>query len=237
MQTRVLNVCLHDVVSDVSDAKTIYDTTWRQAEEVATLLQKLQSEQVIDSYHVFFDDGYESALNVVQDINFDVDNENIHLAIITDDIGKPGKLTKKDIVLLADQGFTIDSHGASHVALAIFKEEVLQSSPIGGDYDNTPRGKGNVLSDQGIQYQLFESGEVITSITGRQPVSFVLPYGLYNKEVVYQAAKSNYQRVYTCDAAFDCGQFLAPRLLITQENINHLSTLIESLPMQPKFLI
>ena len=71
------------------------------------------------------------------------------------------------------EGFSIDSHGASHAALAIFIKDVLQSSPIGSEYRNTPYGKSNILSIQEIKYQLVESYEAITHIIGYSPTFFL----------------------------------------------------------------
>lgn len=237
MQTKSLNICLHDVVKDTSGLRTVYDTAWQQVKDIVELLEKLRTEKVIDSYHIFFDDGYKSSLRVVQDIDFGVSNKNIHLAIITNDIGKPNKLTAKDIMKLSNQGFTIDSHGVSHAALAIFAKGSLLPSLVGGNYKNTTYGKGNVLSTQEIQYQLIESSTSLAAILGYAPASFVLPYGLYNKEVISLTTGSSYSRIYTCDSALDGGQFLAPRLLVTQKNINHLESLIKTLPLRPKLLV
>ncbi len=237
MSLKSVNICLHDVVASASEVKTIYDTTRQQVEDIVKSLQRLRAEEVIDSYQIFFDDGYKSSLNVATDVKFGIDNENIHLAIITDDIGKPNKLTKEEIVLLSEKGFAIDSHGVSHAALAIFKDDVLQSSPEGGVYRNMPYGKQSILSTQEMNYQLTESSKHLASITGSPIVSFVLPYGLYNHEVIHQAVQNGYYRIYTCDAALDDGQFLASRLLVTQENIERFEVIVRSLPTQPKLLI
>lgn len=236
MRDRVLNICLHDIVADTTEVKTIYDITLRQLEDIAESLQKFRTEKAIDSYQIFFDDGYKSALDVVNSIDLGISNAGVHLAIITDDIGKSNKLTESDLVLLSQREYSIDSHGVSHAALAVFNDELLQTSPSNGTYKNMPYGKSNVLSNKEIAYQLIESSKRLVSITDSSPTAFVLPYGLYNKEVVYRAAQSGYCRIYTCDAALDTGQFLAPRLLITQENIEEFKELVLSLSIYPKYL-
>lgn len=236
MKTRRLNVCLHDIVRTSDDINTIYDITRQQLEELVHSLQELQSKSAISSYVLFFDDGYKSALEVVQTMDLGIDNNDVHMAIITGDIDKPGRLTRNDISSLAHNGFAIDSHGVSHAALAIFVDDSLQLSPLDGRHRNSPRGKNLALSVQEIQYQFTESGKTILDVTGKQPSSFVLPYGLYNKEVVYQAANTNYQRLYTCDSSFDNGQVLAPRLMITQDNIKQLDILVDQLPDYPRLL-
>ncbi len=237
MHAKILNLCLHDVVPNKSDVKTVYDTTFQQVEEIIKLLKKLRSQGIIDSYRIFFDDGYKSVLDVLHNINLGVSSNNIYMAIITDHIGRSNKLAKEDIILLSKQGFNICSHGVSHAALAIFLEDTLQPSPKNGDYHNMSYGKESVLSVQEIKFQFIESGNVIRAITGLQDLSFVLPYGLYNKDVVDQAVNTSYRRLYSCDSAFDYGQFLAPRLLVTQENIDGLDKLIKELPNRAKLLI
>lgn len=237
MRDKVLNICLHDIVAGTAEVKTIYDITLRQLEKIVESLQKFRTEKTIDSYRIFFDDGYRSSLSVVDGIDLGVDNADVHLAIITDDIGKPNKLTESDIKLLSQKGYSVNSHGTSHAALAIFLNGVLQSSPQNGTYRTMTHGKSHRLSDKEISYQLIESSKRLASITGFPPTDFVLPYGLYNKEVVYQAAQSGYHRIYTCDAALDTGQFLAPRLLITQENIKEFKRLVQNLSVYPELLI
>jgi len=236
VRSKRLNICLHDIVETAQDVRSVYDLTKAQLKELLDLLQVMRSQKVIDSYEIFFDDGYQSVWGVVRDGGFGIENKDIHLAIITDHIDEPGKLTSGQIVRLAERGFSIDSHGVSHAALAIFIEDALQSSPRSGSYKNSPYGKSRVLSVQQIQYQLIESSRSIASITGCEPCSFVLPYGLYNEHVVYSIANTRYRRVYSCDAAFDSGQMLAPRLLVTQENINQLESIIIKLPQYPKLL-
>ena len=237
MQDKVLNICLHDIVADIDEVKTIYDITLRQLDNIVKSLQKFRTEKIIDSYKIFFDDGYKSALDVVNSVDLGISKADVHLAIITDDIGKSNKLTESDITLLSQKEHSIDSHGVSHAALAVFNDELLQISPSNGVYKNMPYGKSNVLSDKEIAYQLIESSKRLASITGSLPTAFVLPYGLYNQEVVYQAVQSGYYRIYTCDAALDTGQFLAPRLLVTQENIEKFTELVLNLSTYPKYLI
>lgn len=49
MRNKVLNVCLHNIVSDATEIKTIYDITLQQLENVIKLLQKFRAEKTIDS--------------------------------------------------------------------------------------------------------------------------------------------------------------------------------------------
>ncbi len=43
------------------------------------------------------------------------------------------------------------------------------------------------------------------------------------------STSSQYEKLYTCDAGYDTGQFLSPRLLVTQDNIDHIEEVILSL--------
>lgn len=81
-------------------------------------------------------------------IDLGINNADTHFAIITDDIGESDKLTESDIMILSRKGYSIDSHGVSHAALAIFNDDLLQVSPENGIYRNMPYGKSNILSDE-----------------------------------------------------------------------------------------
>ncbi len=232
-----LNICLHNIVATVDDIETIYDLTKTQLFKVVEVLKDLRLQSAITSYEIFFDDGYKSARDIMEYIDFGIDKKNIHIAIITDLTNEPGRLTDDDIISLAQEGYTIDSHGTSHAALAVFSNDVLQESPRGGKYQNSNRGKSRAITTEEIKYQLLESYEALTNITNISPNAFVLPYGLYNQQVVYLAANTAYRRIYTCDSAFDSGQFLAPRLIITQETVDQLDTEIRQLPSSPHLLV
>lgn len=216
-----LNICLHNIVNDKSEIETIYDLTRSQLHELLSILIKLRSSGKIYSYELFFDDGYKSIINIAREFDFGINNSEVHGAIITDHIGLDNKLSAEDLKWLVKQGFSIDSHGVSHAALAIFQDQDLQTTKPGGIYHNKPYGKLSSLSEEEVKYQLIESGKKLKEVTGIYPSSFVLPYGLYNDIVASIATRfSSYTRLYTCHDAFDNGLFLAPRLLITQENIN-----------------
>ena len=134
MQTKSLNICLHDVVKDTSGLRTVYDTAWQQVKDIVELLEKLRTEKVIDSYHIFFDDGYKSSLRVVQDIDFGVSNKNIHLAIITNDIGKPNKLTAKDIMSSSPK--TINHNSLAIEALHFMEDHSISQLLVVDDSNN-----------------------------------------------------------------------------------------------------
>lgn len=230
MVSKKLNICLHNIVLEDSATETVYDLAISQLETLIRTLKRLKDAGYLSSYEIFFDDGYESFRKIAERLDFGVENRFIHIAVITEQIGSKGKLNHTDLSWLDSEGFSIDSHGVSHAALATFSDGVLQNTPKGGEYRNMPYGKTNPLSEQEVLYQLKVSSKKLESTLLTQPVNFVLPYGLYNRSTIMIAASStHYQRIFTCDAAFDGGQYLAPRLLITQENINSFESIVHGL--------
>lgn len=221
MTVRTLNICLHNIVNDISEVISIYDLTKSQLANLEIILEKFRSKGVFTSYELFFDDGYKSFIELARNYDFKIKKDFIHAAIITEKLNSDNYLTLDDVKWINNAGFSIYSHGVSHAALAIFNEKKLQNTTVGTRYRNMPYGKGNLLESEEVKYQLIESSKFLQSITGHQPNSFVLPYGLYNEQTVFIAStSSSYHRLYTCDKAYDVGQFLAPRLVVTQDNIN-----------------
>lgn len=227
---RKINICLHNIVPDSSSVRTIYDLTFDQLDGLTATLKGLIHDSHIDTYDIFFDDGYQSFRGAVEKVDFGIERSQVHAAVITEQIGKEGKLTSADLKWASEQGYSIDSHGVSHAALAIFRGGELQRTGQGGEYRNMPYGKGAKLTENEVLYQLKESALAIEKNTNYSSSSFVLPYGLYNySTVVLAAIGSNYKRVYTCDVGLDSGQYLAPRLLITQDNIGSIKGIINKL--------
>lgn len=230
MVSKKLNICLHNIVLENSAIETVYDLAINQLEVLVRTLKRLKNTGHLSSYEIFFDDGYKSFRQIAEKLDFGIENRFIHTAIITEQIGSKGKLNQVDLSWLDSKEFSIDSHGVSHAALAIFADDVLQSTPKGGEYRNMPYGKTTSLSEQEVLYQLKVSARKLESTLFTQPVNFVLPYGLYNNSTIMIAASlTHYKRIFTCDVAFDDDQYLAPRLLITQENINSFESIIHSL--------
>ena len=139
-------------------------------------------------------------------------------------------MSPEDVKWIHEAGFSVYSHGVSHAALAIFNQKTLLNTPLLGIYQNRPYGKDAALEEAEVKYQLIESSNYIESMIGIEPKSFVLPFGLYNEQTVFIAAAfSSYAKLYTCDKAFDTGQFLSPRLLVTQDNIDNIENEVMAL--------
>lgn len=230
MNEKTVNICLHNIVENSSLIKSIYDLTFNQLKTLTDDLIALKNNNYISDYNIFFDDGYRSFIEVSRKINFGVSNNQIHLAIITGQIGTAGKLNNNDLKEINRQGFSIESHSVSHASLALYLDGVLIDTPKNGLYRNMPYGKKYVLSEQEVLYQLKKSAEDLINSLNLEQISFVLPYGLYNQTTVDIATKNtSYKRLYTCDVAFDKGQYLAPRLIVTQENISNFCAQIKCL--------
>lgn len=230
MTNRVLNICLHNIVNDASELKTIYDLTISQLTKLEMILEEFRNKGLFTSYVLFFDDGYKSFINLARSHDFKIDRKFIHAAVITERLNSDNHLTSEDVCWLHDAGFSIDSHSVSHAALAIFKEEKLQNTPTDKTYRNMPYGKSELLGSEEVRYQLIESINYLQVILGKRPDAFVLPYGLYNEQTVFIASTStSYNRLYTCDKAYDIGQFLSPRFLVTQDNIKTIADEIMNL--------
>lgn len=223
---RNLNICLHNIVNDESDIVSIYDLTVAQLQELNNRIMSRQGRDY-DSYTFYFDDGYKSFSSIVSRINLGVDKANIRCAIIVDQIGEPGKLTLDEIQALSADGYGIDSHGMSHAALATFEDGKLMPTVNDGNYRNRPYGQGAVLSEKEVLFQLIESKTNLENSLHGSVNDFVLPYGLYNDQVLQIIlAKTTYKRILTCHPGIDTGQILAPRLLITQDVLGNIDQLL-----------
>ena len=223
MGNKILNICLHNIVDRDSDVKTIYELTISQLIRLENSLETLREKNVFSSYELFFDDGYKSFISLARNHDFKINKNFIHAAVITERIGQEGYMSQEDVIWIHNAGFSVCSHGVSHAALAVFNGTTVSRTPSGSIYQNKPYGKDHVLSYEEVKYQLIESSKYLESLIGVRPSYFVLPYGLYNDQSIYLAAvESSYSRLYSCDKAFDTGQFLSPRLLVTQENIENI---------------
>ena len=115
------------------------------------------------------------------------------------------------------EGIKISSHTSSHAALAVYREGKLQGTPLGGIYQNSPWGQGDILSENEILFQLVESKNKLRN-NNILTDELVLPHGLYNDTVLrlnYQYGL--YKYISTCDEYLDYGEYLRPRFLIDNE--------------------
>lgn len=231
-----LNICLHDIVARDSDIKSIYDITTDQLMELTDLLHKNKGDKY-SKFTLYFDDGHKSFLDIVSNLDFGISTQRVRCAVIVNCLERSEKLTNSDLKDLAAKGYGIDSHGMSHVALAVYREGIIQQTPPGGIYTNAPRGQDSLLSSEQVFFQLQESKDCLEEILEKDIDDFVLPYGLYNQQVIQIIiSQTNYKRIFTCHSAVDIGQILAPRLLITQENLKQINNILTNISISHQLL-
>jgi hypothetical protein len=226
---RKLNICLHNVVGNDTHINSIYDITRDQLLRLNDLLRQ-NIDKEYDTYDLYFDDGYKSFKDIVCFLDLGISHNHIRCAVISDQVGDKNKLTESEIQDLSAEGYGIDSHGTSHAALAVFKDKKLLPTSTGGEYTNSAYGQDEQLSENQVLFQAIESKISLEKLLHTPINNFVLPYGLYNEQTIQIiTSKTNYRKILTCHPGIDTGQVLAPRLLITQENINDVESILKTL--------
>jgi len=235
-----LNICLHNIVANPSEIKNIYDLTTDQLEKVFSLCEQACLDLSLDYVNYYFDDGYVSFKTQIAQKSWNIPRHRLIVAVVTESIGSDSKLSDKDIRRLYNDGFGIVPHGVSHAALAVFDEtdKLLGTPTDTSTYRNSIYGKSIALNSSEVLFQLTESRKQLKSVEPMVSFSeFVLPYGLYNEQTILIARQAEYERLLTCHSGIDNGQFLAPRHLITQNNISTLESDLRNLSTSFKTLI
>ena len=115
---------------------------------------------------ITFDDGYKNNLNafsIFQKLKNEHFKPSATIFVISDFIGRPNRLSKSDLKMLADSGImSIQSHTATHPDLTKIK-----------DYE----------------YELKESKDKIQKITGKPVIALAYPYGNFSIKVVAETKK------------------------------------------------
>lgn len=184
-------------------------------------------------FHIYFDDGKNLDLpaNILKKIA-----HKSTLAVETGNVGKTNYLTWQELQNLVKIGFSLASHTVSHPALCVYDKSNTNiiSTPLGGEYTSSPRGRGQVLSEYQVRYQLIESKKKLTE-KGFNVEELVFPYGLYSASIIGILDKLNIYKYYTtCDEEVYQGGKIIPRFLIygdktPEENISCLIKNIEKL--------
>lgn len=94
--------------------------------------------------------------------------------IITDEIGKGGRIHAEQLREMSDRGCEIGSHTISHPYL-------------------------DALSDTEIVHQLKKSKQVLEKITGKEVAALAPPGGWFNKTTVYLAQQEGYSSIFSCE--------------------------------------
>ncbi|WP_052343693.1 polysaccharide deacetylase family protein [Bacillus massiliigorillae] len=115
---------------------------------------------------ITFDDGYKNNLHAIT-IFKKLQNNHFKptgtFFVISDFIGRPNRLSKSDLKMMADSGLaSIQSHTATHPDLTKIDD---------------------------LQYELKESKEKIQQITGKPVIALAYPYGSFNQKVIDETKK------------------------------------------------
>lgn len=230
---RLLNLCLHNIISDGAKLSSPYELKVEQLRKVIETAEVGKVQGSYDDFVLYFDDSYESFSSTVVTLDFlsHIPKTNIRVAVIVEKLGRPGYMRQEDVVRMNAEGYRIGSHGYSHAALAVFDDGSLQDTPSEGQYKAVPYGQGEPLTVNEIRYQIIESKKFLEDLIKAPVEEFILPYGLYNKTVIDLIQKSGlYKKALTCHTALDLGDFLAPRHLVTQDNLNTIGDTLFNLP-------
>lgn len=115
---------------------------------------------------ITFDDGYKNnwtAYSILQELKTESFHPNATFFVISDFIGRPNRLSKEELIELANSGvISIQSHTATHPELT---------------------------KDAQITDELKNSKNKLEKITGKEVIALAYPYGALNKKVLEETKK------------------------------------------------
>jgi peptidoglycan/xylan/chitin deacetylase (PgdA/CDA1 family) len=122
---------------------------------------------------VTFDDGHQSDLLVAAP---ELARRNLHAIffVIWSYLGRPGYLTRAQVLALREQGFEIGSHGLTHTRLT-------------------------QISQAEATNEVFESKSRLEGLLHEQIAALAIPFGFYNDRALQAAWSAGYRRVMTSD--------------------------------------
>lgn len=210
-----LNLVFHKIVESESLVAEPYTVDISFFKSLLKWLRDFcDSQKLVQGVRIYFDDNHRSTICLAAPILCETPFRGIN-AVPVESIGVLSHCSYEELLTLNRSGFEIVPHGFSHSALAIFRGDSLQPTPLGGLYRNMPSGKECVLTEEEVRFQLIESRY---ALGGFEPTEFVLPYGLYNQQTVSINKRHQvYKRLATCDSFLDAGECLRPRLLVTSD--------------------
>lgn len=213
-----INIVFHDIVADNKELTNKYSVNESYLYNfIEYFNSKIGNSISTFSLQLYFDDCYSSFHDIVAP-NINRIPFPITVAVIVDKLNSPGYITKEQLFSISNTQIEIASHGISHSALAVYRTNELQPTPVGGEYRNAPFGQGEPLSVEEVKYQLIESKNKLEALLDKSIDEFVLPYGLYNNDVIRIFHELNiYKYLSTCDHGIDNGQPLKPRFLVSND--------------------
>lgn len=231
-----INIIFHRIAVAPEDIQNDYELTEDQFVERVNATRIFADESDTELlYRFYFDDGDNTFLTIAKKYLKEAEYPNTVLGIVTDNMNTSDHLSSTELKKLADQGFVIASHSASHPALAFYENGTLLPTTSGGNYQTSPFGHTKILSKQEVLFQLTESYKRLEE-AGLHGDEFVLPHGCYNKQTIQLVNQTElYKTISTCDPFLDTGTNPRPRLLTRHnESLEAFKKHLSSLQPQPK---
>lgn len=133
-----------------------------------------------------FDDGNISDLEIAAEPLAQA-GYSAEIFVLSSRLDMAGSLGASEIKSLQNMGHRIGSHGADHVSW-------------------------KTQDKIGLNKELFEAREILSSVVGHSIVSAAIPFGQYNRRVLQALRGFGYERVYSSDGgAYRQSQYLKPR--------------------------
>ncbi|MFZ2959486.1 MAG: polysaccharide deacetylase family protein [Candidatus Ozemobacteraceae bacterium] len=124
-----------------------------------------------------FDDGLSSSGECMRRLKKERGIESV-LFVVTDLLGKPGYLSRNDLISLASEGATIGLHGKRH-------EEVPALIASGVD----------------ISVELTEARKDLELLLGKPVTWYAYPFGVYNASAALAVASAGFSQAFTIDGS------------------------------------
>lgn len=145
------------------------------------------SDTLSKAFCITFDDGHCSDMLAAQILM--IAGFTATFFVTLNHLGRSGYLERRSIRDLSDQGFTIGSHGMSHVRM-------------------------DRLNNRDLRNELYDSRRCLEDLIGKAVASFACPFGSYDHRVVAAARAADYRLMMTSDmgrAKLE-GSYVLPRL-------------------------
>jgi O-antigen/teichoic acid export membrane protein/peptidoglycan/xylan/chitin deacetylase (PgdA/CDA1 family) len=173
--------------ANTDDRQRLY---WLDPERFATILRLVRKYED-DNRRIFitFDDGNISdsaiALPILKEFGL-----RASFFVLSDRIGMSGFLGAEDLLRLHNSGMSIGSHGIAHQ-------------------------KWTTLKDAELKNEINQSVSILSALIGHPVESVAVPFGAYDRRVLYTLANSGIKHVYTSDGGFARpGTWVKPRTTI-----------------------
>lgn len=176
-------------VAEKNELKSLYDVSTAAFKEHLSILHNegilpvdLEADSTYTGGQKFqlalsFDDGNVSDIETVAPL---LSNYNFKAGFfpIIGQLNKPGRISENQLLYLVKAGHHIGSHGMSH--------EILTKTP-----------------KQQLEFEFKNSKQLLEQMIEKPVHSFAFPYGQYNSNLLAEAQKAGYNRLYTTGLKFN----------------------------------